>query len=144
MVNTGVTFSDQEFLEELVSDLHKVGFTPPKWSYDYNVPIKNLAPCSRRRFLCDVVAYRDGKPVCIFELDGHHQVEEKQERLNAQKEKILMRHGIRVWRIWNGELFNIREDGGGYLRRHVKAHMYAPYGTLGSDWNKLCNCKEEI
>jgi hypothetical protein len=143
MTNPEITFSDQQYLEELVKVLQAVGFSSPKWNYEYNVRIGQLAPCSKRKFLCDIVAYRNGVPVCVFELDGHHHVEEKQERLDAQKENILMHHGIRIWRMWNGEIFNIREDGGVCLRSHVKAHMYARHGTLASDWKKLCKCKKE-
>ena len=60
MPDSEVTFSDQQFLEELVKDLQTIGFSAPKWSYSYNVPIGKIAPCSKRKFLCDVVAYRDG------------------------------------------------------------------------------------
>lgn len=133
-------YSDEKNLEELVVDLQRIGFVQPKWFYRFNVPISELAPCSKRKFECDVVAYCKGIPVCAFELDGRHHVEEKQQKRDEQKEKILSRHGIRTWRMWNGELFNIRDDGGVVLRRHVKAHMYAIHGTLRSDWKKLCKC----
>jgi hypothetical protein len=139
-----VRCSDQAFLEELKQALEKVGFSPPKWSYRTEVPIGELARCcAKRKFHCDIVAYRDGVPICVFELDGHHHVEEKQEKLDAQKEKILSRHGIRTWRMWNGEIFNIREDGGVVFRMHVKAHLYATHGRLASDWKKLCNCTKQ-
>ena len=81
----------------------------------------------------------------MFELDGHHHVEEAQERLDGQKEHILMRHGIRVWRMWNGELFNIEGGEGHAFRRDVKAHMYAPWGRLASDYRALCpRCKKGV
>lgn len=135
-----VTFSDQERLDELVRWLEVRGFHAPKWSYRFNVPIGELAPCSRRKFLCDVIAYRDGIPVIAFELDGKHHVEEAQERLDEQKEHLLSKHGIRTWRMWNGELVNMRIDEGRIFRRFVKAQMYAPHGTLATDWKKLCAC----
>jgi Protein of unknown function (DUF559) len=135
-------FGDEKNLDELTEALRHVGFAPPKWTYRPNVPIRELT-CSKRKFLCDVVAYRHGVPVCVFELDGRHHVEEKQERLDEQKEKILRRHGLRVWRMWNGELFNIREDGGRLFRLHVKAHLYAKHGELACDWKTLCPCTEE-
>ena len=142
---TEIQLPDWANKEELVRALEAIGFHSPKWAFRTDeVPIGELAPCSKKRkFRCDVVAYRDGLPVCVFELDGRHHVEERQELLDAQKEKILLRHGIRLWRMWNGELVNIREDGGVVFRRHVKAHMYAPYGDLASDWKKLCKCKKE-
>lgn len=135
-------FSDQANLEGLVEILEGAGFRLPKWVYRYNVPIRELASCSRRKFLCDVVAYREDRPVIVFELDGRHHVEEKQERLDAQKERILRRHGIRLWRMWNGELKNCEADHGRLLRRYAKAHMYAPHGALACDWRKLCDCLE--
>lgn len=137
-------YSDKANLLELVEVLKTIGFQPPKWSFGFNVPIKELAPCSKRRFECDVVAYREGIPACVFELDGHQHVEEAQEKRDQQKERILSRHGIRTWRMWNGELFNIRDDGGTVFRRHVKAHLYAARGTLATDWKTLCTaCKKE-
>ena len=139
---SSLIFGDEKNLEELTAALHSMGFNPPKWTYRRNVPIQELT-CSKRRFLCDVVAYRDGAPVCVFELDGSHHVEEKQEKLDEQKEQILRRHGIRMWRMWNGELFNIRQDGGRLLRRHMKAHLYARHGELACDWKKLCECEKE-
>lgn len=139
-----VVLIDQPFLDRLVASLRSLGFSSPKWSYDFNVPIKDLAPCSNRKFLCDVVAYRRGVPTVVFELDGSHHVEEKQERLDAQKERILMAHGVRLWRMWNGELPNIEGDAARLFRRDVKAHMYAPWGTLASDWKTSCKkCKKE-
>src|SRR5271157_3198520 len=138
-----VVLPDQPFLERLVACLQDLGFRGPKWCYAYNVPIADLAPCSRRRFLCDVVAFHDGKPAVVFELDGSHHVEEVQQRRDEQKERILLRHGVRLWRMWNGELFNIEGDAGRLFRRDVKAHMYAQWGTLASDWKKLCpQCKK--
>ncbi len=140
-------YSDTSNLLELVEALKTIGFQPPKWSYGFNVPMSELAPCQRPKgkyeLQCDVVAYREGTPICVFELDGHQHVEEKQEKRDQRKERILSRHGIRTWRMWNGELLNIREDGGRVLRRHVKAHLYASWGALASDWRKLCNCTKE-
>lgn len=147
MPDSEITFSDQPNLEELVAALQKVGFNGPKWSYRYNVSMNELASCYKQRkfpLRCDVVAFNEGRAVCVFELDGQQHIEEEQEKRDARKEAVLARHGIRTWRMWNGELFNVREDGGKILRRHVKAHMYAPYGTLATDWKKLCNCKKEV
>jgi hypothetical protein len=47
MPSPEITFSDQQFLEELVKALQAIGFLPPKWNYDFNVCIRELAPCSR-------------------------------------------------------------------------------------------------
>ena len=129
----------------MVAVLQSVGFGPPKWTYRDHVPIRELALCSRRRLECDVVAYRDGQPVVVFELDGHHHVEEKQAKFDEQKEKILRLHGVRLWRMWNGELLLIEGEARRVFRRHVKAHFYAPHGTLACDWRKLCEtCRPEV
>jgi very-short-patch-repair endonuclease len=142
-----VILEDQPLLERLVACLESLGFRSPKWTYSYNVPINELAACQPQRqmpLMCDVVAYRGGTPVIAFELDGSQHVEEKQQRRDRRKEVILLRHGIRIWRMWNGELVNIEGDASHLFRRDVKAHMYAPWGTLASDWKKLCpQCKKE-
>ena len=137
--------TDQPNKDELVRHLMAVGFGPPKWTFRTDeVLIKELAPCCKRSKLrCDVVAYRDGEPVCVFELDGRQHIEEEQERRDVRKEHQLLRHGIRIWRMWNGELLNIRADGGKVFRQHVKAHMYARYGEMASDCRKLCKCLKE-
>ncbi len=135
-------FSDQENLDALRDALLHVGFSPPKWTFRFNVPIAELS-CSKRKFLCDLVVYRDGEAVCVFELDDKHHGEEAQEKLDEQKEKILRKHGIRMWRMWNGELANVRDDGGRLLRRSVKGHLYALHGELACDWKKLCDCTKE-
>ena len=55
-------FGDEKNLDELVEFLQRVGFHGPKWTFEFNKPI-SLLTCSKRKFLCDVVAYRDGAPV---------------------------------------------------------------------------------
>ena len=132
------TFSDQELLDRLVVSLQALGFSAPKWSYEFNVPISALAPCSRRKFLCDVVAYRGAVPTVAFELDGAHHNEEHQQKLDTQKTHLLMLHGVRLWRMWNNELLRIENGAARIFRRDVKASMYAPWGTLSGDWSKRC------
>jgi hypothetical protein len=147
-------FSDRPALEQLVRALQLLKFALPKWEYRYDVPIGELAPCSRRKFLCDVVAYREGMPVTVFEMDGGHHVTEKQRAWDEQKEKLLARHGIRLWRMWNLELAKIwgcsfadllcvapdemDPEFARLFRRDVKGHMYSRHGELASDWKKLC------
>jgi len=153
-------FSDRPALEQLVRALQLLKFSSPKWTYRYDVPITELAPCSRRKFLCDVVAYREGVPVTVFEMDGGHHATEQQQAWDEQKEKLLARHGVRLWRMWNLELAKIwgctfdelleREpesmdpELARLFRRDVKAHLYASHGALASDWKKLCpKCHKE-
>ncbi len=127
------------YLVELVGVLQTIGFDSPKWSYRYYVPMKELAPCSKTGLECGVVAYREGIPVCVFELDDDR-IDESQEKQNRREEQVLARHGIRTWRMWKGELANIGKDRGKLLRRGVKSRMYATYGALHTDAKKLCVC----
>lgn len=152
-------FSDRPALEHLVRSLELLGFSPPKWTYAFDVPIGEIAPCrKRRKFLCDVVGYREDRPVIVFEMDGGHHATEQQKRLDQQKEKILSLHGVRLWRMWNPELAKIwrckfeefdnhcaadrqkedlDEEYARLFRRDLKASMYSPYATLGGDWKQF-------
>jgi len=116
-------------------------------------------PCYKPRrkgfpLMCDVVAYREGVPVATFEMDGgHHATKEQQER-DARKERHLAGHAIRLWRMWNPELAKIwgctfddllvgepesmEPEYARIFRRDVKASLYAPHGSLASDWKRLC------
>jgi len=160
MEQLSLGFSDRPALEHLVRALAILRFSPPKWEYRYDVPIRELAPCCRGRLLCDVVAYRDGQAAVVFEMDGGHHAEEVQQARDFRKELILLRHGIRLWRMWNPELGRIwgcrfeqllegqqdeiDQQFARLFRRGIKAHMYAPYGSLASDWTSHCSqCSEK-
>jgi hypothetical protein len=132
-------FEDQEDLEADIKMLIDLGFRPPKWDYKTNVPISELT-CSSRKFLVDIVCYREGVPILAIERDGIYHNEEKQKVNDVRKDHLLNTHGIRVWRWWNGDALKARNDAAKIFRRDVKAHMYSEYGLLKSDYKKVCGC----
>lgn len=128
---------DEENIERVRQVLWDLGFRGPKWTFGDHTPISQLT-CSKRRLECDLVAYRNGKPVVVLELDGFHHNTDKQKAYDGSKERILGRHSIRVVRVWNSEIFHIENGRGRGFRRDMKASFYAPYGELRTDFNHLC------
>ena len=130
---------DRRRLALLIDRLKQAGFCAPKWRHAAEeIPVSELT-CTKRGLRCDVVSYRDGQPIVVFELDGSGHSEEKQQRYDRLKEKLLALHGIRVWRMWNTALL----DPIDVFRRAVKATMYAPPGAMKDDFSTQCRrCKK--